>query len=190
MLESCRRQRVDDDVSLRSVQSGYSICMSSGCCAWNVSSVPRSADGLAASRDRTGSLPKAKRKPKQPCQRAGRPVLVVRRARDDWRVGEERVGEGGGVGGGRGGGGRVDGARERERLVRDLPFRFSQRNRRYGRIYLSVCVCVCVCLSLSLSPFLPLSLSLDPSQTLCRSAACDVAGTDTGTRTDTRARSV
>lgn len=169
MLESCRRQRVDDDVSLRSVQSGYSICMSSGCCAWNVSSVPRSADGLAASRDRTGSLPKAKRKPKQPCQRAGRPVLVVRRARDDWRVGEERVGEGGGVGGGRGGGGRVDGARERERLVRDLPFRFSQRNRRYGRIYLFVCVCVCVCLSLSLSPFLPLSLpgSLSDSLSLC-----------------------
>lgn len=78
--------------------------------------------------------------------------------------------------------------RERERLVRDLPFRFSQRNRRYGRIYLFVCVCVS--LSLFLSPFLPLSLSLDPSQTLCRSAACDVAGTDTGTRTDTRARSV
>lgn len=42
VMESCRRQRVDDDdVSLRSVQSGYSICMSSGCCAWNVSSVPR-----------------------------------------------------------------------------------------------------------------------------------------------------
>lgn len=116
MLESCRRQRVDnDDVSLRSVQSGYSICMSSGCCAWNVSSVPRSADGLAASRDRTGSLPKAKRKPKQPCQRAGRPVLVVRRARDDWRVGEESSeGRGGGRGGEEGGEG-VDGARERER---------------------------------------------------------------------------
>lgn len=170
MLESCRRQRVDDDVSLRSVQSGYSICMSSGCCAWNVSSVPRSADGLAASRDRTGSLPKAKRKPKQPCQRAGRPVLVVRRARDDWRVGEESSeGRGGGRGGEEGGEG-VDGARERERererLVRDLPFRFSQRNRRYGRIYLFVCVCVSLSpfssllFCFSLSPRIPLRLSV------------------------------
>lgn len=116
MLESCRRQRVDDDdVSLRSVQSGYSICMSSGCCAWNVSSVPRSADGLAASRDRTGSLPKAKRKPKQPCQRAGRPVLVVRRARDDWRSGRRGSGRGEGwEEGGEGVGGSMVQERERE----------------------------------------------------------------------------
>lgn len=48
--------------------------------------------------------------------------------------------------------------RERERLVRDLPFRFSQRNRRYGRIYLSVCVCVCV----SPFPSLLFCLSLSP----------------------------
>lgn len=73
------------------------------------------------------------------------------------------------MGGGRGGGGRVDGARERERLVRDLPFRFSQRNRRYGRIYLSVCVCVCVSLPFPLSFSASLSLpgSLSDSLSLC-----------------------
>lgn len=57
--------------------------------------------------------------------------------------------------------------RERERLVRDLPFRFSQRNRRYGRIYLFVCVCVSLPFPLSFSASLSLPGSLSDSLSLC-----------------------